>query len=122
MSSNNNIPPAMSPGPPPAGVKSQGSGDSVALLNEALKRIADLEALVKSPRPSSAARGKPGRKATSADIAAFANERRPAMSWKEICCAWKREHPKDPRAKDMNPEKVRDAWRRHFGGKGNKQI
>jgi hypothetical protein len=86
-----------------------------------MKRIADLEALVKSPIPPSASSGKPGRRATNADIAAFANERRPGMVWKAIYYAWKREHPEDPRNDTLTPEKVRGAWRRHFGGKDKKQ-
>jgi hypothetical protein len=93
----------------------------VALLSNAMKRIADLEALVKTPGPPSASRGKPGRKAVNADIAAFANERRPGISWKEIYYAWKREHPNDPRNKDLTPERIRGDWRRHYGGKDGRR-
>jgi hypothetical protein len=103
----------MPPGPQPAVVKSQDGQDSVALLNDALKRIADLEALVRSPNSPSALRGKPGRKATTADIAAFANERRLTMSWKGIYYAWKRAHPKDRRNNTLNrPARRSSNWRR----------
>ena len=102
-----------------AAAESQCGVDFVALLNDAMKRIADLEAKVKTP---SASRGKPGRKATNADIAAFANERRPETIWKAIYYAWKREHPDDPRNDTLTPERVRDAWRRHFGGKGKTHL
>jgi hypothetical protein len=77
---------------------------------------------MKSQRPTSAPLGKPGCRAKTADIAAFANERRPEMSWKDICCAWKREHSDDPRNKDLTASKVREAWRRHYGDKAKKQF
>ena len=60
-------------------------------------------------------------KPVNRDIAVFANERRPGMTWKAIYYAWKREHPNDRRNKELTPERVRDAWRRHFGGKGQRQ-
>jgi hypothetical protein len=66
-----------------------------------------------SPAPG----GTPGRSATMSDIAAYANERRPSVPWKDICSAWKREHPDDPRAKTLTKNKVREAWRRHCGDK-----
>jgi hypothetical protein len=106
--------------PQPVAVSQDGQ-DLASILDAALKRIADLEAVVKSSRSPPADRGKPGCKPVNADIAAFANERRPGMSWKAIYYAWKREHLNDPRNKDLTPEKVRGAWRRHFGGKGQRQ-
>ncbi len=108
---------SMLPEQQPAAVESQDGRDFAAMLDAAVKRIADLEAVVKSSRPPPAARGKPGRKPVNADIAAFANERRPGMTWKAIYYAWKREHPNDPRNKDLTPEKVRGDWRRHYNGK-----
>jgi hypothetical protein len=109
----------LSAGPPPGPhLAGNPQPDQImALLQIAMSRIADLEALVKSPRPPAASGGKPGRKAVNADIAAFANERRPGMTWKAIYYAWKREHPNDPRNKDLTPERVRGDWRRHYGGK-----
>ena len=63
-------------------------------------------------------KGKPGREDTTADIAAYANERKqPGVYWKDICAAWKREHPHDPRGKMLTWQKVREAWRRHYGDK-----
>jgi hypothetical protein len=101
---------------------SQPVRDFVALLDEAMRRIADLETRVTSLRPAPASRGKPGRKTVNGDIAEFANERRPGMTWKEICSAWKREHPDDPRNEKLTPEKVRDAWRRHYGDKQREPL
>jgi hypothetical protein len=80
-------------------------------------KFAELETLQQSPRSPSESRGKPGRKTTTADIAAFANECRPKMTWKEICSVWKREHCDDKRVEYMTSGKVREAWRRHFGDK-----
>jgi hypothetical protein len=64
-----------------------------------------------------AKRGKPGRKPSTADIARFANERRPGKTWKEIYVEWKRRHPNDPRTATLSWEKVREAWRRHYRDK-----
>jgi hypothetical protein len=61
--------------------------------------------------------GKPGRKTTMDDIAAYADERKHSMYWKDICSAWKRDHPHDPRTKALTSKQVRDAWRRHYGDK-----
>ena len=62
--------------------------------------------------------GKLGRDDTTADIAAYANERwQKHMRWKDICSVWKREHPADLRAKTLTSDKVREAWRRHYGDK-----
>ena len=94
----------------------------VKLLADTMQRISDLEVLVKSASSPSAPNGRPGRKDSTADIAAFSNGLRPTMSWKGIYYTWKREHPEDPRNKTLTSEKVRNAWRRHFGGKGKKQI
>ena len=64
-----------------------------------------------------ASRGKPGRKPSTADIAQFANEQRPKMTWKEIYVDWKRQHPNDPRNSDDDQRDIREAWRRHYGKK-----
>ncbi len=112
----------VAPTPRLAVVESQAQPDLATLLNSALSRIVALEAQMKSPTPPTAARGKPGRPAVNADIAAFANPRRPGMTWKAIYYAWKREHPHDPRNEELTAEKVRGAWRRHFGGKDKHQL
>ena len=62
-------------------------------------------------------RGKPGRKPSTADIAQFANERRPKLTWKEIYVDWKRQHPNDPRTATITSENIREAWRRYYGKK-----
>ncbi|MEK6262768.1 MAG: hypothetical protein AABP62_29575 [Planctomycetota bacterium] len=65
--------------------------------------------------------GKPGRPATTRDVADFAHERRPYVTWKDIFAEWKRLHPLDPR--DITPEKIKDAFRRVYCGKdGPKRI
>ena len=97
-------------------------GDVRAILRNALERIADLEAQVRSLQPPAASRGRPGRKTVNGDIAELANERRPGMTWKATYYEWKREHPDDPRNEKLTPEKVRDAWQRHFRGKGKRQF
>lgn len=56
--------------------------------------------------------GKPGRPKTTQDIADFAFDRRPAMTWKEIYAEWKRLHPHDLRA--TNWQRFRDAYRRYY--------
>lgn len=84
----------------------------MALVGDLQKRIAQLEAREKSRGLLPASSGKPGRKTTTADIAAFANGQRPRMTWKEICAAWKRQHPGDQRNGELTAEKVRGAWRR----------
>ena len=87
------------------------------------KAIAVLELVEKRLRPTGpsraapADRGKPGRKPCTADIAQFANKRRPGKTWKEICVEWKRQHPNDPRTAKLTLEKVREAWRRYYGSK-----
>ena len=83
-----------------------------------MRRIADLEARL-TPAPTAAC-GKPGRTTVNYDIAAFANERRPGMTWKAIYYAWKREHPADRQNKELTPGGVPGAWRRRFGGKGKR--
>jgi hypothetical protein len=103
-------------------VEGQASPDIAALLSDAMQRIADLEARVTSLRPPPAARGAGGRPAVNLDIAAFANRHRPAMTWKDICRAWKHEHPHDPRNEKLRAEHVRDAWRRHCGRKGKRHA
>lgn len=59
--------------------------------------------------------GRPGRKTTTADIAEFANARRPQMTWKEIFAEWRRLHPGDERVRTF--EQIRDAVRRRYRGK-----
>lgn len=96
------------------------NSDLTNRLEDLTKRIADLEALAKTPRPSPLL-GKPGCKDSTADIAAYGNERRPGMSWKDICNAWKSEHPDDVRSKTLTHHKVREAWRRHYGDKRRRE-
>ena len=66
---------------PPLAVESQGGGDVLALLNDAIRRIAELEAERKSPKPPPASRGKPGRPAVNLDIASF---REPAPAGNDV--------------------------------------
>ena len=56
--------------------------------------------------------GKPGRNITTADFAEYANERRPGMTWKEICAAWKKDYPSDPRNEGLAGEGFREACKR----------
>ncbi|NQV25031.1 MAG: hypothetical protein HQ518_11755 [Rhodopirellula sp.] len=53
-----------------------------------------------------------GRPDTTADIAEFANSRRPIMSWKEIYNEWSDANPDDRRVK--NWKHLRDTWSRHY--------
>ena len=62
-------------------------------------------------------KGRGGREDTTADVASFANDRKSDMTWKDICSAWKRTHPNDPRSGELTWKKVREAWRRHYGDK-----
>lgn len=67
--------------------------------------------------------GKPGRKDTTDDIAAFADVRKQSgMTWKAICSSWKREYPNDPRTKTLTWKKVRETWRRHYGDKRRQRL
>jgi hypothetical protein len=84
---------------------------------EALEKITRLKTLLTTPEPQRSPAGKPGRKCTTRDIAIYANERRPEMTWKEICSAWKHDHPDDPRNAKLTGETIRDSCRRHFGAK-----
>jgi hypothetical protein len=60
--------------------------------------------------------GKPGRKNSTSDIAAFAlARRRERKSWKEIFHEWRAAFPKDTRVR--RPSDIREAYRRHFGDK-----
>lgn len=66
------------------------------------------------PQPEPAPAGKPGRKATTKDIAVFVNElRRQTKTWKEIHAACKRQFP----GRIKSRHQVRSAWERHFKGK-----
>ena len=57
--------------------------------------------------------GKPGRKTiTTADLVAYANERRPGITWKDICSGWKKDYPNDLRNKDLTGESFREACKR----------
>ena len=56
--------------------------------------------------------GKPGRPATTRDLAQFALERRPKFTWKEIATEWKTLHPNDSR--NITAEKIKDAYRRAY--------
>lgn len=62
-----------------------------------------------------ASKGKAGRKNTTADIAEFANGRRPRKGWKAILGEWRTLYPNDTRVK--NWQQIRDAWRRRYQGK-----
>lgn len=66
-------------------------------------------------QPPPAKPGRPGRKNETYDIAVFANDRRPQMTWDDICREWNRKFPDDARVR--NKEFVRDAHRRYFGDK-----
>jgi hypothetical protein len=59
-----------------------------------------------------AAVGKAGRKNSTADIAEFANARRPHKTWKEILGEWRTAFPNDTRVK--NAEQIQEAWRRRY--------
>ena len=54
--------------------------------------------------------GKPGRPTTTSDLAEFAYDRRPRLTWKDIFTEWKRLHPKDTR--NITPDKIKEAFRR----------
>ena len=69
------------------------------------------------PRPRRIV-GKPGRKNTTMDIADFAAVRKQRMTWNEIFVEWKQQNPDDERVK--SPETLREAYRRHYGGKAGK--
>jgi hypothetical protein len=75
--------------------------------------------LVISQPPSSPA-GRPGRKEETRDIAVFANDRRPQMTWDEIYREWNQTFPDDNRVRDKNI--VREAHRRYFGDKAKEQM
>ncbi len=62
-----------------------------------------------------ASKGKAGRKNTTADIAEFADARRPRKGWKVILGEWRTLYPNDTRVK--NWQQIRDAWRRRYRGK-----
>ena len=68
-------------------------------------------------QPPPSAPGSPGRKSDTYDIACFANERRPAMTWDGIYREWVRQSPSDKRVRDK--ESIREAHRRFFGDKAN---
>lgn len=60
--------------------------------------------------------GRPGRKNTTEDIAAFAAvRRRNKMTWRE-----RHNHSDDDRVK--NTETIREAYRRHYGDKAGKKY
>lgn len=59
-----------------------------------------------------AAVGRPGRKNTTADIAEFANARRPHKTWKEILGEWRTAFPDDTRV--TSEKQIQEAWRRHY--------
>ena len=65
--------------------------------------------------------GKPGRRNTTMDIADFAAVRRErGITWNEICVEWNQKYPDDDRVKSS--ETLREAYRRHYGGKAGKPI
>lgn len=66
-------------------------------------------------QPPPAAPGRPGRRRETYDIAVFANERRPAMTWDEIYREWVRQFSTDKRVRDK--KSIREAHRRFFGDK-----
>jgi hypothetical protein len=66
------------------------------------------------PTPQPAPKGKPGRKATTKDIAVFVNElKAQKKTWKEMFVACKRAFP----GRITSQDQVRSAWERHFKGK-----
>ncbi len=69
--------------------------------------------VIASPAPSM--HGRPGRKNETFDIAVFAQERRPRMTWDEIYQDWVRNQPDDKRV--FSKENIRGPYRRHFGDK-----
>ena len=72
------------------------------------------------PRPRRIV-GKPGRRNTTMDIADFAAVRRErGLTWNEIFVEWKQQYPDDDRVK--SPETLREAYRRHYGGKAGKAF
>ena len=65
-----------------------------------------------------ASRGKPGRKPSTTDIAQFANERRPKLTWKEISTLIGKDSIRTTRElATMTSENIREAWRRYYGKK-----
>lgn len=56
--------------------------------------------------------GKPGRPTTTRDLAEFAYDRRPDLTWKEIAAEWKRLYPQDTRK--ITPHIMQDAYRRAY--------
>lgn len=75
------------------------------------------DVLTRQPQPSPP--GRPGRKDETRDIAEFANDRRPKMTWEEIYLEWIRKFPNDTRVR--NKESVREAHRRYFGDKAKQK-
>ncbi len=71
-------------------------------------------------QPPSSPPGRPGRKEETRDIAVFANDRRPQMTWDEINREWNQTFPDDNRVRDKNT--VREAHRRYFGDKAKEQM
>lgn len=56
--------------------------------------------------------GMPGRPTTTRDLAEFANDRRPRLTWKEIATEWKRLHSQETR--EITPDKMKEAHRRAY--------
>jgi hypothetical protein len=94
-------------------------GDVERMANEVGLEVDDLLLLhpshVVACQPAPAAPGRPGRKSETYDIAVFANERHPAMTWDEVFREWIRRFPADKRVR--NKEFIRGAHRRFFGDK-----
>lgn len=84
--------------------------DGVEVVAEAEFRKYFQRMIVKDDSVKCAAtRGRPN---TTADIAEFANSRRPATTWKEIFAEWRQAHPDDDRVEDS--EHLRCIWSRHY--------
>lgn len=65
--------------------------------------------------------GKPGRSASTKDIADFAAIRRPQkMTWNQIFAAWTQAYPKDIRV--TKADDIREAYRRFYGDKAGKRY
>ena len=70
------------------------------------------------PRPRHIV-GNPGRRNTTMDIADFAAVRREQLiTWNDIFVEWNQKYPDDDRVKSS--ETLREAYRRHYGGKAGK--
>lgn len=93
------------------------NGEQYFVENDVDMAVDDYAASVIGRQPSEsrpAAKGKPGRTNTTADIARYANElKAQGKTWKEICAACKGRFP----GRTKGREQVRAIWSRQYGGK-----